>query len=314
MKAALLHEVGAVPQLVETDDPAAGEGEVVVDMIAASINPADLAIAAGLFHAGHPPLPYTPGLEAVGMVGGRTVFVYGGGLGVSRSGTLAERFVAPTSALIDLPEGADPSIAAALGTAGLAGWLPITYRARVQPGETVLVLGATGTAGTVAVQAARFAGAGKVIAAGRNPEKLGGLADLVDASVVLEGDDLAARLQEACAPGADVVYDPLWGPPLSAALAACALDARIVHVGASAGQSAELASALVRGRRLSILGYSNVGVPRPEVVDAYLEMVRRSIAGELSVPITALPLAEVARAWAGTKTSEAKFVLLGAGR
>lgn len=314
MNAALVDDVGAVPRLVEVDDPTPVEGEVVVEMIAASINPADLAIAAGLFHGGHPPLPYAPGLEAVGMVDGRPVFAYGGGLGISRSGSLADRFVAPTSVLVDLPEGADPAIASALGTAGLAGWLPITYRAAVQPGETVLVLGATGTAGTVAVQAARFAGAGKVIAAGRDAKRLERLADLVDIAVVLEGDDLATRLQQACAPGADVVYDPLWGPPLAAALSACAPEARIVHVGASAGQTAELSSALVRGRRLSILGYSNVRVPRPVIVEAYLEMVQRSIAGKLNITVNSVPLAEVTRAWAGTKAGEGKFVLLGGGR
>jgi NADPH:quinone reductase-like Zn-dependent oxidoreductase len=313
MKAALVDAVGAVPRLVEVDDPAPGEGEVVVEMTAAAINPADLAIAAGLFHGGHPPLPYSPGMEAVGTVDGRAVFAYGGGLGVTRSGTVAERFVAPTSALVDLPGGADPSIAAALGTAGLAGWLPITYRARVQPGETVLILGATGTAGTIAVQAARFAGAGKVIAAGRNPEKLAGLSDLVDASVIMGGEDMAAKLAEACSPGADVVYDPLWGEPLAAALAACAPDARVIHVGASAGQVAALSSALVRGRRLSILGYSNAGVPRQAIVDAYLEMVRRSIAGELKLEVTSVPLARVAHAWAETKAGEGKYVLVGGG-
>ena len=174
-----------------------------------------------------------------------------------------------------------------------------------------MVLGATGAAGSIAVQAARIAGAGKVIAAGRNLEKLRGLADLVDASVVLEGDDLATRLQEACAPGADVVYDALWGAPLASSLSACAPEARIVHVGASAGQTAELASVLVRGRRLSILGFSNAGTPRPVIVDAYLDMVRRWIAGELKIAVTSVPLAEVARAWAGTKAGEAKFALLG---
>lgn len=312
MKAALLREVGGIPELSEADEPTAGEGEVVVEMIAATLNPADLAVWAGLFDAGHPPLPYSPGLEAVGMVDGRTVFVFGGGLGISRSGTLAARFAAPTAALIDLPEGADPAVAAALGTAGLAGWLPITYRAKVQPGETVLVLGATGTAGTVAVQAALAAGAAKVVAAGRDRDKLARLGDLVAKTVVLDGDDLATRLQEACAPGANVVYDPLWGAPVATALTACAPDARVVNVGASAGQLAELPSALVRGRQISILGYSNFGVPRPVIVDAYLDMVRRSLNGELTVHLTSVPLEEVAAAWAGTKAGEAKFVLLGA--
>jgi NADPH2:quinone reductase len=312
VRAALLHEVGGVPRVEEVAEPVPGEGEVVVEMVASTVNPADLAIAAGTFYAGHPPLPYSPGLEAVGRVGDRLVLATGSGLGVSRSGTMADRFALPESALTDLPDGTDPATAVALRTAGLAGWLPITWRAQVQPGEIVLVLGATGTAGMVALQAARSAGAAKVVAAGRNPAKLAAVAGLADETVTLDGDDLADRLLAACAPGASVVYDPLWGKPVAAALAACAPRARIVQVGASSGPTAELPSSLVRGRQLSILGYTNFGVPAEALTEAYLDMVQRANAGDLVVSTIAVDLAEVATAWEGTRAATGKYVLWGA--
>jgi NADPH2:quinone reductase len=288
----------------------AGEGEVVVDMEAASLNPVDLAIASGEFYAGHPAPPYVPSIEAVGRVGGRRVYAAGGGVGVSRDGTASEQFVIPESALIDIPEDADAATSAALGTAGLAGWLPITWKAAVQPGEAVLVLGATGTAGTIAVQAARSRGAGLVVAAGRNPVKLAEVGKLADAVVSLETEDLAGALQGVLPDGADVVYDALWGEPLAAALTATSAGGRVVHVGQSAGPISSIASALVRGRQLTIMGYSNFGVPRDVMVEAYNTMVDLAGKGELALAVRTTSLADVADAWTGVAESTAKYVLV----
>lgn len=311
MRAALITELGEPPAVGEADEPAAGDGEVIVETAAASFNPVDVAVAGGSFYAGHPDLPYVPAIEATGTApDGRTVFVVGGGLGVVRNGTAAERFTAPASALIELPPAADPVMAAALGTAALAGWLPLSWRAPVQPGETVLVLGATGTAGTVAVQAARALGAGRVVAAGRSPERLAAIADLVDAAVDLGADEPAERFQEACGDGADVIYDVLWGEPLVAALAAAKVGARVVHVGQSAGPVAAIPSAAVRGKQLSILGYSNFAVPAAVLTDAYLTMVNRAIAGELRLDVTAVPLEDVVAAWRGVASGSGKFVVV----
>ena len=197
MRAALITEAGASPVVEERELPDPAEGEVTVTLEAASLNPVDLAIASGGFYAGHPPMPYVPAIEAVGRVegDGRRVFVMGGGIGVVRDGTSSERFNAPESALVEIGDDADAATAAALGTAALAGWLPITWTGKLQPGETALVLGATGAAGSIAVQAARIAGAARVVAAGRNPERLAALEGMADAVVSLDGDDLAARMQ-----------------------------------------------------------------------------------------------------------------------
>ena len=310
MRAALIVGLGEKPSIGEIDETVPGTEEVLVELVAATLNPADLVIASGGFHAGHPELPYVPGLEAVGMVAGVRRFVLGGGLGVTRNGTLSEWFTAPESALIDLPEGADPTVAVALGTAGLAGWLPIVWRAGTQLGDIVLVLGATGTAGMVAVQAARAAGAGRVVVAGRNPVRLQRLSRMADVVVDLTAPDYSEQLRSACSPGADVIYDPLWGPSLVAALGAAAMGARIVQVGAAAGPAVEVPSAAIRGRQLSVLGYTNFAVPRPVLIDAYQTIVRRAVAGELVVDVALRSLTDVNEAWSSVRAGAIKQVLV----
>src|SRR5919109_3338709 len=165
MKAAVIREVGALVDVDEVDEPA---GETV-EVLAAPINPIDLAVSRGVLASGHPELPYVPGCEAVGRgADGRTVWIFGGSLGRTSHGAMAERAPIGDASVIEVPEGADPALAAALGIAGLAGWLPFAWRAPLTGGESVLVLGATGTVGLVAVQAARLLGAARVVAAGRS--------------------------------------------------------------------------------------------------------------------------------------------------
>ncbi|MBA3332282.1 MAG: zinc-binding alcohol dehydrogenase family protein, partial [Actinobacteria bacterium] len=161
-------ELGRPPQAGEASEPA----DASLEVLAAAVNPIDRAVAAGQFYGGHPPLPFVPGCECVGReAGGRVVWTFGGGLGLARNGAMAER--AEHGAVVaEVPDGADPALAAALGIAGLAGWMPVAWRAPVREGDRVLVLGATGTAGQVALQAARLLGAEHIVAAGRDAESL----------------------------------------------------------------------------------------------------------------------------------------------
>jgi NADPH:quinone reductase len=313
MRAAVISELGGTPQPADRPAPDPENG-LLIRTLAAALNPADLAVASGGFYAGHPPLPYVPGLEAVGRVAdgpdeGQLVYAQGGGLGVRKDGTAAEFFAAPPEALVSLPEEADPAVAAALGTAGLAGWLSLSWRTRLRPGETVLVLGATGTVGSVAVQCAKALGAGRVVAAGRDPARLAELAGTADATVSLASETAAADLAAACGEGADVIVDTLWGKPLVAALSAARPGARVAHIGTSAGPLAEIPSALVRGKQLDVLGYSNFAVPRDIFVATYRELVERAIAGSLTVDVTQVPLEDVAVAWTGLQAGGRKFVL-----
>jgi len=311
IRSALITELGSGATLgaLPAATPVGGESEVTME--AAALNPADRAISEGRFYAGYPEPPYVPGLEAVGRVGSRRVYVSGAGLGIARHGLMRDSFASPDDTFIEIPEHVDAAKAVALGTAGLAGWLPMEWRAAVRPGETVLVLGATGFAGTVAVQAARHLGAGKVIAAGRDRARLGGLERFVDATVPLDDPDLEAAFVTACGKGgAQVIYDCLWGEPLIAALQAASMDGRVVHVGASAGPTANLPSAAIRGKRLNVLGYSNFGVPRPILEAAYLKMLDLVAKGSLEIQVKEVPLELVAEAWSGLLRGDGKYVVI----
>jgi NADPH:quinone reductase len=301
MRAALLTELGRPPEPTDVDAPEPGEGEVLVEVLATPLNPIDIAVGAGRFYGGHPELPYVPGNECVGRVSGtgELVWAYGAGLGVRRDGGLAELVAAPRDALYPVPAGADPALAGTMGIAGLAGWLPVVWRAPVREGETVLVLGATGTVGLVAVQAARLLGAGRVVAAGRSEAGLARAKEAgADETVRLDANDLVAAFREACGgEGPNVVIDPLWGEPLAAALEACATGARIVNVGQSAGPEASITSAAVRGKQLEILGFRIEPAGREVIEREYRRLVEHALAGDVRVDIEKVPLDDVADAW-----------------
>jgi NADPH2:quinone reductase len=300
VRAAVIRELSSLPEIDEVPEPAPGDGEVVVDVLAAPLNPIDIAVGAGRFYGGHPPLPYVPGCECVGRTeAGELVWVHGASIGVKRDGCLAERALVPQDALAPVPNGATPSLAAALGIAGLAGWLPLVWRAPVRAGETVLVLGATGTVGLVAVQAARILGAGRIVAAGRSEERLRRATEFgANTAVRLGESDDAERLREACGgAGPNLVVDPLWGEPLAAATRAAARGARLLNIGQSAGPETTITSADVRGKQLEILGYSNFGAPAGVVAAEYRRLVEHALAGEIRVEVEEMPFADVADAW-----------------
>jgi NADPH2:quinone reductase len=295
MRAAVVSELGRPPDPGDVADPTPGDGEVLVEIQAAPLNPIDLAVAAGHNPAGHPPLPFVAGCEGIGMTDEvRPVWVYRGGIGIARNGCMAERVAAPEEAITPVPEGADPAVASAMGIAGMAGWVPLSWRVPVRDDDVVLVLGATGTVGTVAVQSARLLGARKVVAAGRDRQALERLD--ADAKVVLEGD-LVAAFREACDGGPTLVFDPLWGEPAAAAAEAAKPGARIVQLGQSAGVTAPLTSAAVRFKGLEIYGYSNFILPKDVLDREYARLVEHAINGEITVEIERVPLDEVAAAW-----------------
>jgi len=294
MRAAVVPEYGATPEARDCDEPSAGDGEVIVEVAAAGLNPVDLARAAGIFHGGSPDPPYVAGSEGVGRVeDGRLAYFN------SSRGSMAERAAVPSEELVELPEGLDPALAVCFGIAGLAGWLSLEYRAHLAEGETALILGATGPVGLIAVQAARLLGAGRVVGAARNADRLRRAEELgADATVVLGSDDDAAALAEACGgDGPDVVVDPLWGEPGVAALEAAARHARIVQIGQSASPEATVSSATVRGKGLSILGFTNFQVGVEDRSAAYRRMADHAVRGELACDVEKVPLDDIAAAW-----------------
>jgi len=209
-----------------------------------------------------------------------------------------------------VPDGADPALAAGLGIAGMAGWLPLAWRAPLRGGENVLVLGATGSVGFVAVQTAKLLGAARVVAAGRSAVGLERATQHgADATLRLdEVDDLAAAFKDAFGgEGPSYIFDPLWGEPAAAAVQAAVPHATIVNLGQSAGATSELASAAVRFKNLSILGHTNFLVPPDELAKQYRRLVTHAVAGDIQFDVERVPLESAADAWrrqadgAGTK-------------
>ena len=320
MKALVVSELGAAPRVQDVPEPTPGDGETLLEILAAPLNPIDVSVASGKFFAGSPPLPYVVGAEGVGRVlasethaEGTVVWTGMQGLGVSRNGCLAERAVVRDALVVPVPGEADPALAGGCGIAGVSAWLPLTVRAPVREGETVLVLGATGTLGAVAVQAAKLLGAGRVVAAGRRPDALARAKELgADAVVRLdEVDDLAAAFRKACAGvGPSLVIDPLWGAPLVAALEAAAPFARVVQIGQSAGPEATIPSGLVRGKSLDILGYTTLAVQHDVLSRGYGELVEHAAAGRIRIDLERVPLEEAGEAWGRQREgADAKLVV-----
>ena len=302
MRAAIVREVGAVPEVGELPDPSPADGEALVQVRAAALNPIDLAIASGRFYAGPPQVPYAPGREGVGVIlqgratqpGTRVRFERDTGYGAN--GSLAELIVVDEDALVPLPDDADDRTAAALGIAGLAAWLAL-QKAELQDGERVLVLGATGAVGQVAVQGAKLLGAGTVIAAARNKDALERTRQLgADAVVPLDGD-LTEAYKAAAGGEVDAVIDPLWGEPAVAALGALRIGGRLVHLGTSAGLEATVPSAPLRGKNVRIIGHSNLTTPHETKARAYRELLDHVIAGRIHVDVDSFPLDRVGDAW-----------------
>jgi NADPH:quinone reductase len=296
VKAALIRELGGVPELGEIDEA----GDDGVALLAAPVNPIDLSVSRGLLAGGAPPLPYVPGCEAVARTAdGTVVWVFGGGLGRTRDGGMCERLTIGDAMAIPVPDGADPAVAAGLGIAGLAGWLPLAWRAPLRGGENVLVLGATGSVGLVAVQAARLLGAARVVAAGRSEKGLARAVELgADATVRLDEADLVAAFKDAFGgEGPSYVFDPVWGAPVAAAVQAAVPRATVVNLGQSAGATAELASAAVRFKNLSILGHTNYSLAEDELTEHYHRLVGHVTAGDIVFEVERVPFDDVAAAW-----------------
>ena len=292
MRAARIAELGGTPAVADVDRPEAGD-RVLLDVLAVALNPLDLAVAAGRFYGGHPPLPYIPGSEAVARTGdGRRVYVFGDGLSIARDGTLAQQATVAKDRLVPVDAEADDATAVALGIAGIIAWGALE-RARIGPGDRVLVLGATGTAGSVAVQGAKLRGAELVVAAGRDSNRLErARARGADATATL--DDLGSAFGEA---GPTVVVDALWGEPVAAAAEIAARGARIVNFGQSAGPEATLKSATVRSKELELLGQSNFARTKEELHASHAELLRHADAGDIQVDFETFQLEAVADAW-----------------
>jgi NADPH2:quinone reductase len=315
MRAAVIEQYGDPPVVREMPAPERVDGTALIEVTAAPLNPVDLSIANRRFYGPSPATPYVPGREGVGRLlegldlkpGARVYFEADGA-----HGSLAQRSLAPASQTVEVPDGLPDLVAACLGIPALAAWLGLEWRGKLQPGETVLVLGATGVLGMVAVQAARLLGAGRVIAAGRSQDGLRRAAELgADATVDLGSEgDLVERFSQAVAGNLDLVIDPLWGAPALAALRVLRVGGRLVQLGQAAGPEISLPSGAVRGRQLTILGHTNFAVPWEVKARAFQTMASHAAAGRLKVSYETMPLEQAPEAWRRQASSPGRKLIV----
>src|SRR5271165_4978303 len=189
MHAAVVNVLGQPPKYEEFIDPVPAEGEVVIKVHAAGLHPIVKARASGSHYSSVGLVPAVPGVDGVGTLedGSRVYF----GFVRAPWGTMAECAVAPRSMCIPLPDGLDDLQAAAIANPGMSAWVSMKERARVVAGETVLILGATGVAGQLAIQVARRLGAKRVVGVGRNVEAIA--AEDVDATIALSQPEVSVR-------------------------------------------------------------------------------------------------------------------------
>jgi len=323
--AAIVDSPGAGPRLGSVALPPRTAGSALVAVAAAPLNPLDLAIASGTFHAARHETAYVPGSECVGVV--LDSDRYSSGCWVyaechaapAAPGAFATHVLVPDDDLLPLPEGLDPVLAAAVGNSGTAAFMPLVEQAGLHSGETVLVLGATGAVGQLAVQVAGRMGAGRVVGVARDQAALERLLPLgADAVVALRADEadeedpeqLAARLLTATGP-VDVVLDGLYGVPLEAALRVCAPRARVVNIGNPAGATAQVPAGLLRGKQLTLSGFAGLHTPLKDKRSALTWLWTALSRGALQVEVRTFPLDELPSVWRAQAASpHAKYVLL----
>ncbi len=308
MPAAVIRRHAVPPEHGLWPIPHRGKDQALVRVTAAPISPLDLICASGTSYFGPSGLPYIPGVQGIGVVmeadklvpGQRIWFSCDAGMKPGDGSMALYCVIAESSALV-LPDNVDDDLAAALGLSAIAAWMSLTWRGHLQPGEQVLVLGASGAVGQVAVQAAKLLGAGRVIAASRDETaRIRAFSLGADAVVDLSGDDvdeISKRIESACEGPLHLVIDPVWGLPAEAAVRVLAYEGRLVNFGSAAGSVARFDSATLRSKLLNILGYTNNALTHEQKAEALRKILTHAAAGRCTVEREIVPLVRVAEAW-----------------
>ena len=319
--AAIVDAPGREPRVGSVALPSRTPGSTTVAVVAAPLNPLDLLIASGNFHSARHEAAYVPGSECVGVVlesdrhpSGTWVYAECHPSPDS-PGAFATQALIHDDDLLPLPDGVDPVLAAAVGNSGTAAFMPLIQVAGLRPGDTVLVLGATGAVGQLAIQIAARQGAGRVIGVGRNQAALQrllalGADDVVELRADEGPDELAARLLAASGP-VDVVLDGVYGVPLEAALRVCAPQARVVNIGNLAGPTAQIPAGLLRSKQLTLSGFAGLHTRLQDKQPALSWLWGALGRGELQVDVRTFPLEDLPAAWRAQGDSpHAKCVVL----
>lgn len=306
MKAAVLHAFGQAPRYEEFAGPAPKENEVIVEVKAASLKNIDRGRASGSHYDNHAQLPVVTGVDGVALLpDGTRIYC---GMPRAPYGMMAEQAPIGPRYRFPVPDGVDDATAAALPNAAMSGWLALTERAKFQPGESVLVIGATGVSGKLAVRIAKHLGASRIVATGRNMKVLEELLGQgADAIVPLKQDpeELVCAFHAQKGEGYDVVLDYLWGPPMEALLHALTghdLHARphrtrIVQIGEMAGRGISLHGGVLRSSAIELMGSGGGSVPPGAMAGVFQKVFALAAQGILTIDTEVVPLSGVEAAW-----------------
>lgn len=305
MKAAIVSSAGQTPVYGDFPEPVPAAGESRVAVTAAAISHVVKSRASGAHYSSSGHFPFIVGIDGVGRLedGKRVYFV----LPKTPLGSMAERTIVPSAHCVALPDDLDDVTAAAIANPGMSSWAAYTERAKLKAGETVLINGATGTAGRLAVQIARHLGAMKIIATGRNAAALDAVAALgADVTIPLVEDEavLENSFKRQFSEGVDVVIDYLWGHSAERLLIAAAkagteaVPIRFVQVGSVSGSDIALPSAVLRSSPITLMGSGIGSIPLDRMIACIDDLLRATVPAGLEIATTSVPLADVEQAWA----------------
>jgi len=309
MRAAVVHQPGATPVLEQFADPRPGPGVSVGTLLAAALNPLDVAFVNDQFPLRRLQPPCVAGYEAVvQLADGTRQYVTAP---PAPYGTLAELVPVPDPDGFPVPAGLDPALAAALGVAGLAGWLALEDRAHLQPGETVLVVGAGGSAGQLAMQSARVLGAGRVVGAARG-KALSQAADFGADAVADLADEqgVDAGLAAAAPGGYDVIVDFLWDGIAPHAMNHAKRGARYVQVGSAAGDASTITGLVLRNKLLTLMGHSLFATPAEVRRSAYARLAGHAADGRFTLDLEQTRLEDISETWEHLKTGASRKLVV----
>jgi NADPH:quinone reductase-like Zn-dependent oxidoreductase len=311
MNAAVVTSFAAPPRYSPFAEPVAAEGERLVNVSAVGLHPIVKALAKGAHYGSSGELPFIAGIDGVGRLedGARVYF------GIARSpfGSFSERTLAASWMCLPLPEGIDDVTAAGIANPAMSSWAALTARAKFAAGESVLILGATGVAGQLAIQIAKRLGARRVVAAGRNPQALEQLKTLgADAVISLDQDQpalVSAFRSELAEAGVDVVLDYVWGQPAERLIEAISQKGlrkagsriRFIQIGDSAGKTIALTAATLRSSGLELLGSGFGSASLDQILVALAEFFQVAAKKPFQFETKAAPLREVETLWNDTK-------------
>jgi NADPH:quinone reductase-like Zn-dependent oxidoreductase len=316
MKAAIVSRPNESPVYGDFETPAAAAGENLITVTAAALSPLVKSRASGRHYSSSGKYPFVVGVDGVGRLddGRRVYFV----LPAAPYGSMAEKVTIKASQCLPLPDALDDITAAAIANPGMSSWAAFKERARLVAGETVLVNGATGTAGRLAIQIAKHLGAGKVIATGRNVDALKALEALeADITIPLGTEDelLDRAFREQFANRVDVVLDYLWGHSAERLLIAAAKAAedpvpiRFIQIGAVSGDSINLPGAVLRSTAIELKGSGLGSIPLNRLIEAIGELLQATLPGRFTIATEAVPLSAVEAAW-NTREGPARTVFV----